>query len=63
LFRLLISATRSDVHRFDAHAIPFDGPTGIVPRVERLLERSFRVDDEGRRDLMDRFIRVILQNA
>jgi hypothetical protein len=51
------------VHQFDAHAIPFDGPSGIVPRVEKLLERSFRLDNIGRRDLMDQFIRVILQNA
>ncbi|KAJ6598828.1 hypothetical protein DFH09DRAFT_1388112 [Mycena vulgaris] len=33
------------VHRFDAHEIPFDGATGIVTRVERLLRRAQHIDD------------------
>jgi hypothetical protein len=52
-----------DVHRFDAHAIPFDGPTGIITRVERLLDTAPNLDGEEKRALLDRFIRIILQNA
>jgi hypothetical protein len=50
------------VHRFDAHDIPFDGPTGIVARVERLLLTAPGLDEEKRRRLLDDFVRVILQN-
>jgi hypothetical protein len=53
----------ADVHRFDAHDIPFDGPTGIVARVERLLETAPDLGEEGKQRLLDSFVRVILQNA
>ena len=52
----------TDVHRFDAHDIPFDGPTGIVARVERLLMVAPGLDENGKRQLLDDFVRVILQN-
>ncbi|KAK7031391.1 condensin complex subunit 2 [Favolaschia claudopus] len=51
------------VHRFDAHEIPFDGPTGIVTRVERLLRKANHLPDDARRDLLDSFVKLILQNA
>ncbi|KAJ7129431.1 hypothetical protein C8R44DRAFT_615134, partial [Mycena epipterygia] len=51
------------VHRFDAHEIPFDGPTGIVTRVERLLRKAQGIDDEERARLLDNFIKLILQSA
>ncbi|RDB20106.1 hypothetical protein Hypma_012749 [Hypsizygus marmoreus] len=50
------------VHRFDAHDIPFDGPMGIVARVERLLTTAPDLSEEGKRRLLDSFVRVILQN-
>ncbi|TFL05791.1 hypothetical protein BDV98DRAFT_589378 [Pterulicium gracile] len=51
------------VHRFDAHEIPFDGPTGIVSRVEKLLQHAPALSDAGKQDLLDSFIRIVLQNA
>jgi hypothetical protein len=60
---LLIFKVFSDVHRFDSHSIPFDGPSGIVTRVEKLLDSAPSLDAEGKRDLLDRFIRIILQHA
>ncbi|CAK5262847.1 unnamed protein product [Mycena citricolor] len=51
------------VHRFDAHEIPFDGSTGIVTRVERLLKKARHLSDDERARMMDSFIRIILQAA
>ncbi|KAJ7880327.1 hypothetical protein B0H14DRAFT_3434577 [Mycena olivaceomarginata] len=51
------------VHRFDAHEIPFDGPTGIVTRVERLLRKAQHLADDQRRELLDSFVKLILQTA
>ncbi|KAF8076614.1 hypothetical protein FPV67DRAFT_424215 [Lyophyllum atratum] len=53
----------SYVHRFDAHEIPFDGPRGIVSRVERLLKTAPDLGEEGKRQLLDSFVRVVLQHA
>jgi hypothetical protein len=52
-----------DVHQFDAHEIPFDGPTGIIPQVERLLSTAPGLSEEGKKKLLDNFVRVILQHA
>ncbi|KAG6842017.1 hypothetical protein C0991_003543 [Blastosporella zonata] len=52
-----------DVDRFDAHEIPFDGPTGIVTRVEHLLMSAPDLSEEGKRQLLDNFVRVVLQHA
>ncbi|KAF9464902.1 hypothetical protein BDZ94DRAFT_451357 [Collybia nuda] len=57
------AAFKKYVHRFDAHEIPFDGPTGIVSRVEHLLKSAPALSDEGKRRLLDSFVRIILQNA
>ncbi|KAJ7636142.1 hypothetical protein DFH06DRAFT_1302892 [Mycena polygramma] len=51
------------VHRFDAHEIPFDGPTGIVTRVERLLRKAQHIPEDTRQELLDNFIKLILQSA
>ncbi|KAJ7355579.1 hypothetical protein DFH08DRAFT_503309 [Mycena albidolilacea] len=51
------------VHRFDAREIPFDGPTGIVTRVERLLRKAQHLADDQRRELLDSFVKLILQTA
>ncbi|KAG6903439.1 hypothetical protein C0995_005462 [Termitomyces sp. Mi166 len=51
------------IDRFDAHEIPFDGPTGIVTRVERLLASTPGLSEEGKRQLLDDFTRVVLQHA
>lgn len=51
------------VHRFDAKDIPFDGPTGIVTRVERLLNRQPHLSGESRKSMLDSLIKIILRNA
>ncbi|KAF9268185.1 hypothetical protein L218DRAFT_994937 [Marasmius fiardii PR-910] len=51
------------VHQFDAHEIPFDGPTGIVTRIERLLSKASTLGPEDQRNLMNKLIRVILHNV
>ena len=38
--RVELTFSQIDVHQFDAHEIPFDGPNGIIMRVERLLMSS-----------------------
>ncbi|PPQ77393.1 hypothetical protein CVT25_010975 [Psilocybe cyanescens] len=51
------------VHQFDAHEIPFDGPMGIVTLVENLLVSAPHLGDDGKRRLLDKFVRIILQQA
>lgn len=52
-----------DIHQFDAREIPFDGPTGIISKVDALLATvpTLRLDEKSR--LMDNFVRIILQNV
>lgn len=52
-----------DVHQFDAHEIPFDGPTGITTRVEQLLGKSSTLKPQEKKQLMDQLVRIILRNA
>ncbi|KAF8351613.1 hypothetical protein F5887DRAFT_938336 [Amanita rubescens] len=54
---------RKYVHQFDAHEIPFDGPTGITTRVEQLLGESSRLKPQEKKQLMDQLVRIILRNA
>ncbi|KAF8204783.1 hypothetical protein BJ912DRAFT_8762 [Pholiota molesta] len=54
---------KSYVHQFDAHEIPFDGPAGIVARVEGLLGTATHLSEDGKRRLLDKFVRIILQVA
>ncbi|KAL0949304.1 hypothetical protein HGRIS_009381 [Hohenbuehelia grisea] len=51
------------VHRFDSREIPFDGPSGIIARVDRLLKKTPYLSDEAKQRLLDHFVRVLLQNA
>jgi len=51
------------VRRFDLHEIPFDGRNGIVERVENLLTKAPGVSKEERRLILEKFVRIILQNA
>lgn len=52
----------ADVHQFDADEIQFDGPQGIVSRVENLLAAApHHLSDDARKRLMDKFVRIILQ--
>lgn len=52
-----------DVHCFDAHEIPIDGPTGIIAHAERLLDTAGHISLAERRQLLDRLVRIILQRA
>lgn len=56
-------AFKKYVHQFDAHGIPFDGPNGIVARVERLLKTAPDLSEEGKKQLLDSFVRIVLENA
>lgn len=51
------------VRRFDQHEIPFDGRNGIVERVENLLTKAPGVSVEDKRIILEKFVRIILQNA
>ena len=51
-----------DVHRFDAGAIPLDGPYGLVAAASRLLDTAGTLDERGKRALLDRFIRSAQEN-
>ena len=53
----------SDVHQFDAHEIPFDGPTGVIARSQRLLDKRSNLGEESKRILIDRLVKIVLQNA
>lgn len=47
------------VHRFDANAIPLDGPYGLLVHVERLLDNAPGMDQRRKRVLLERFLRVV----
>ncbi|RDX53910.1 hypothetical protein OH76DRAFT_1453662 [Lentinus brumalis] len=47
------------VHRFDANAIPLDGPYGLLVHVERLLDNAPGLDHRRKRILLERFLRVV----
>lgn len=54
----------TDVHQYDADEIPFDGPLGIVSRVENLLAAAQQhLSENARKGLMEKFVRIILQVA
>nr|GAT58199.1 predicted protein [Mycena chlorophos] len=56
-------AFKKYVHRFDNHEIPFDGPAGIVSRVERLLRKARHLKDDERTRLLDSFVKLTLAAA
>ncbi|EMD40923.1 hypothetical protein CERSUDRAFT_111506 [Gelatoporia subvermispora B] len=50
------------VHRFDAHAIPLDGPYGLLTHIRRLLDSAPGLDARSKQRLLDRFVRVVQEN-
>ncbi|TFK43679.1 hypothetical protein BDQ12DRAFT_731671 [Crucibulum laeve] len=57
------AAFKNYVHQFDAHEIPFDGPSGIISRVGQLLATAPALSEDKKRRMLDNFVRIILQNA
>ena len=55
----IVLMLHTDVHRFDANAIPLDGPYGLLVHVERLLDNAPGVDQRRKRVLLERFLRVV----
>ncbi len=51
-----------DVHRFDAHAIPLEGPYGLISHASRLLDNASSLDERSKRALLDRFLRFVRDN-
>lgn len=51
-----------DVHRFDAHAIPLEGPYGLISAASRLLDSAGTLDERGKKALLDRFVSVVREN-
>lgn len=47
------------VHRFDAHAIPLEGPSGLVAAASRLLDTAATLDERGKQALLDKFVRFV----
>ena len=52
-----------DVHQFDAHEIPFDGPNGIIERTQKLLDKRSELTEESKQKVIDRLVKIVLQNA
>ncbi|KAI9000844.1 hypothetical protein BD414DRAFT_504770 [Trametes punicea] len=50
------------VHRFDANAIPLDGPYGLLVHVERLLDDAPGLDQRRKRALLESFLRVVQES-
>ena len=53
-----------DVRRFDAELIPLHGPTGLLGRVERLLDKApvRRVGVREKGELLDDLVRIVHEN-
>ena len=61
--KLTVSFVRfPDVHRYDAHAIPLEGPYGLISHAQRLLDTAAALDERGKADLLNRFKRVVREN-
>lgn len=61
-FVLTIGCIFIDVHRFDAGAIPLQGPYGLIAAASRLLDTAGTLDERHKRALLDRFIRFVQEN-
>jgi hypothetical protein len=48
----------ADVHRFDAHQIPLEGPRGLLARVEKLLNTS-PISQSEKAELLGQFARFV----
>ncbi len=59
---LTMDCILSDVHRFDAGAIPLQGPYGLIAAASRLLDTAGTLDERHKRALLDRFIRFVQEN-
>ena len=51
-----------DVHRFDAQAIPLDGPYGLISHASRLLDNAGSLSERKKKDLLERFVRFVREN-
>ena len=49
----------TDVHRFDAHAIPLDGPYGLISAASRLLDTAATLDERSKKALLERFVHFV----
>ncbi|GJE84237.1 hypothetical protein PsYK624_003130 [Phanerochaete sordida] len=47
------------VHRFDAHAIPLEGPSGLVAAATRLLDTAGTLDERRKQVLIEKFVRFV----
>ncbi|KAJ4479335.1 hypothetical protein J3R30DRAFT_2748732 [Lentinula aciculospora] len=56
-------AFKKYVHQFDAREITFDGPNGIIARAQRLLDKRSDLGEESKKKLVDRLVKIVLQNA
>ena len=52
------------MRRFDAELIPLHGPTGLLGRVERLLDKApvRRVGVREKGELLDDLVRIVHEN-
>ncbi|KIP10657.1 hypothetical protein PHLGIDRAFT_208600 [Phlebiopsis gigantea 11061_1 CR5-6] len=53
------STFKTYVHRFDAHAMPLDGPTGLISAASRLLDTAATLDERSKKALLDNFTRFV----
>lgn len=62
---IILTDPSIDIRRFDTQVIPFDGPGGLVTRVEKLLDTAPppRLQEREKYELLDRFIKVVLHNT
>ncbi|KAE9410057.1 hypothetical protein BT96DRAFT_984382 [Gymnopus androsaceus JB14] len=43
--------------------IPFDGPNGIIERTQKLLDKRSELTEESKQKVIDRLVKIVLQNA
>ncbi|CAL1701202.1 unnamed protein product [Somion occarium] len=48
------------VHRFDAHAIPLEGPYGLIYHAHRLLDEANTLDERNKQLLMDNMFPLLI---
>lgn len=54
----------TDVRRFDADLIPLEGPSGLLGRVGRLLDKApaRHVGAREKREMLDDLVRIVREN-
>ncbi|KAF7798352.1 hypothetical protein EIP86_009573 [Pleurotus ostreatoroseus] len=50
------------VHRYDAGAIPLDGPYGFLSHARRLLDNAATLDERRKQDLLERLRWIVREN-